>query len=76
MIEKERTAKDYQAEAKIEWERKTTRELLSEVESRMRGCNKPNCYACAHTDALADVLRERLEGYYGYRKEQVQERGR
>jgi len=61
MSRTERTVEDYRAEAKRAWERETTGTLISEVKSRMQGCNKPDCYACANTDALADVLRERYE---------------
>jgi len=53
--------KERTAEMKQDWERETTKCLLSEIKSRLQGCVRPFCLSCANTDTLVDVLRERFE---------------
>jgi hypothetical protein len=43
-----------------DWDRETTECLLSDIKSRLQGCNLPYCLSCANSDALVDVLRDRI----------------
>lgn len=54
--QKEHYKRDY-----ADWDRETTGCLLSEVKSRLQGCNLPYCLTCANMDALVDVLRKRFD---------------
>ncbi len=63
----ERTDEEKQAELEkhykrdyADWEKETTELLLSDIKSRLQGCNLPYCLSCANTDALVDVLRDRI----------------
>jgi hypothetical protein len=48
-------------EMEREWKRYTTRDLLNELQTKLRGCNLERCLACGNTDALVNVLREHFD---------------
>jgi len=58
--EKQERREDHYRQDHNDWERETTRCLLSEIKNRLKGCNDPYCLTCANTDALVDVLRDRI----------------
>jgi len=51
------------------WDLETTDYLLGEIKSQLQGCQLDYCLACANTDALVEVLKERFLKLQARRKE-------
>jgi len=58
--EKQAAVDEHFQKDKETWDLETTDYLLDEVKTSLRGCTLPYCLACANTDALVEVLKERF----------------